>query len=277
MKINFKLSAFADESGEQLTQQIQALKRNEIKHIEIRGVNGNNISDLTVSETKEIAKMLSENSIIVSAIGSPIGKVSINSDLKKETERLKDIAEKANILGTDKIRIFSFYDTNEKSKEKVLEQLFKFQQTISETGVKLCHENEKGIYGDTPEKNLEIVENIPEIKLVFDPANYIQCNINPKQAWDMLKNHVEYLHIKDAVKTGEVVPAGQGIGRLDAIIYEYKQMGKSLLSLEPHLIGFVGYDTLEEGHLLQHKYKFESNEDAFDFAADTLKKLIQTI
>ena len=49
-----KLCAFADEADPQLDGQIEALKANGISLLEIRGVDGKNISQITPAEAKEI-------------------------------------------------------------------------------------------------------------------------------------------------------------------------------------------------------------------------------
>ena len=51
------------------------------------------------------------------------------------------------------------------------------------------------------------------MKAVFDPANFVQCGVDTLKAWEMLKNKVEYLHIKDAVGQA-IVPAGEGEGNI---------------------------------------------------------------
>ncbi|HAA24848.1 MAG TPA: xylose isomerase, partial [Ruminiclostridium sp.] len=46
-------------------------------------------------------------------------------------------------------------------------------------GIILAHENEKGIYGDTPERCVDIIKsmNCDYVRAVFDPANFIQCDV----------------------------------------------------------------------------------------------------
>ena len=48
-------------------------------------------------------------------------------------------------------------------------------------GVVLLHENEKEIFGDIPERVLDIVEsvNLPSLKLAWDAANYVQVGVIP--------------------------------------------------------------------------------------------------
>ena len=53
---NIKLCAFADEADPSLDGQIDALKANGISLLEIRGVDGKNISAVTIEEAKEIKK-----------------------------------------------------------------------------------------------------------------------------------------------------------------------------------------------------------------------------
>ena len=93
-----RLAAFADEASSSLSGQIEALKRNGIDYLEIRGVNGKNIADISAAEAHEYAKILADSGIKVWAIGSPIGKVRIDSDLEEHRERLRHICSLAKIL-----------------------------------------------------------------------------------------------------------------------------------------------------------------------------------
>ena len=45
----FRLSAFADESSNSFAGQIDALKRNGLSFLEIRNLDGKNVTDLTVA------------------------------------------------------------------------------------------------------------------------------------------------------------------------------------------------------------------------------------
>ena len=49
----YKLCAFADESSSAMAGQIAALKRNDIPYLEIRGVDGENIKDISLDKAKE--------------------------------------------------------------------------------------------------------------------------------------------------------------------------------------------------------------------------------
>lgn len=93
-------------------------------------------------------------------------------------------------------------------------------------GVHCCHENEKGIYGDTLERVEKLHKAIPVLRCVFDPANYIQCGDDPAVNFKALAPIIDYMHIKDALfKDGSVVPAGEGDGSVPSILKTLAETG----------------------------------------------------
>jgi sugar phosphate isomerase/epimerase len=71
---------------------------------------------------------------------------------------------------------------------------------------------------------------------VFDFSNFVECNQDTLEAYEMLKEHIEYIHIKDCKKGGGVVPAGEGDGNIKEILTRLNDAGyKGFLSIEPHL------------------------------------------
>lgn len=111
MSIN--IYAFADEASPNIDGQITALKRNGLNGLEMRNVDGVNVSDITVEKAKEVKHKLQENGLITWSVGSPIGKIDIEKDdFKAHTEKLKHTLEIANILESKNIRMFSFYIQN---------------------------------------------------------------------------------------------------------------------------------------------------------------------
>lgn len=152
-----------------------------------------------------------------------------------------------------------------------MSRLEKFQSAAKGSGIILCHENEKEIYGDIADRCAEIHKNFPDMKAVFDFANFIQCNQDTKAAWEILAPYVEYIHVKDALSDGTVVPAGNGVGNIPYILQNYR--GK-VLTVEPHLSVFSGFEKLERESDLRGKHCYSSPGEAFDVAVSALKKLI---
>jgi hypothetical protein len=76
-----RLSAFADEISPNLHEQIDVLTSENIHFLDLRGVWNTNVLDLTDQQIDSIKKTLDSHNIRVAAIGSPIGKVSIDFHL----------------------------------------------------------------------------------------------------------------------------------------------------------------------------------------------------
>ena len=282
----FILSAFADEGGKTLDEQISALKSNNITHIEPRGINGVNISDFTEDMAKALRKTLDENGIGVSALGSPFGKIMITESFEPHFEKFKRGVENACILGTERIRMFSFYMVNGEPysvyRDEVMERLEKMCDYSLKSGVWCCHENEKGIYGDTDVKCLDIFKSLGDkIKGVFDPANFIQCGVDILPAYEKLGKYIDYLHIKDALSSdGSVVPAGKGDGHISELLRLFAEKdGDRFLTLEPHLKVFDGLAALEQkggaADKLKNVFTYSTNAEAFAAAASALHGLLK--
>lgn len=272
--MGFQLAAFADEADGKISGQIKAMKENGIGYLEIRGVDGQNISNISVDKAKEVRKELDDAGLAVWSLGSPYGKIGINEDFAPHLELFKKGLELADVLGTRRIRMFSFYVPQGEAKrytDEVMKRLDQFVTVAKDSGIILCHENEKGIYGDMADRCAEIHRNFPQLKAVFDPANFIQCGQDTVKAWEMLSPYVEYMHIKDALADKRVVPAGKGIGNLSYLLQNYKG---SVLTLEPHLSVFDGFAQLEAEEKTKMEYCYPSQRAAFDAAVNALKELI---
>lgn len=279
-----EIFAFADEAGSNIQSQIAAMKRNELSGIELRGTQYGNVSDLNAAQAKEIKKALDCEGLKVWSIGSPLGKIGINDPIEPELDKLKRTLDTADILGAKNIRIFSFYvpkeEKPEKYRDEVLLRLSKMADTADtlHTGIRLCHENEKGIYGENDVRCREILDSVPEIYGIFDPANFVQSGVDTLNAWELLKGKIRYLHIKDALKDGRVVPAGKGSGHVPEIVDEFVSMGGRAVTVEPHLTVFSGLAGLErEGDRSQvgDVYSYPTADSAFDAACVAIKEILK--
>lgn len=275
-----KIYAFADEASPLIDNQIEAMKRNGLNGLEIRNVDGVNVSDITLEKAKEVRQKLDDAGLVTWSIGSPIGKINIETDdFDAHLEKFKHTLEVAKILGAQNIRLFSFYIPKDKKPEvyrdEVIRRLKCFVELASGTGITLCHENEKGIYGDMADRCLEIHKAVPELKAIFDPANYVQCGQDTLQGWELVKAYVKYMHIKDATE-GRVVPAGKGDGNVAAILKDFQAQGGDALTIEPHLKVFAGLAALErEGDTSEvGQFVYPTNDAAFDAACDALKEIL---
>lgn len=280
---NFTLSAFSDEISSDIREQMRYLNDFGIKYFEIRGVNEKNIADLTSDEAKEVKALADSHGIKVSSIGSPIGKIGINDPFDEHLEKLAHVIELAKIFGTKFVRVFSFYIPKGEDaamyRDEVMRRMKAMCGLAEKEDVILLHENEKGIYGDIAPRCKDILDtvNSPCLRAVFDMANFVECGqITYPDAYDMLKEHIAYVHIKDAVGNGKIVPAGYGNGNVKVILQNLKESGyEGFLSLEPHLGHFDGLQALQADTSVINEDK--SGPGTFKIACDALVKILEQI
>lgn len=173
--MRYQIAAFADEADAKISGQIEAMRAEQISLLEIRGVDGKSVADLTVPEAKALRASLADEGIAVWSIGSPYGKSEITEAFGSRLDEFRHGLELAQALGASHIRLFSFYlphgEAPELFRDEVLERLSRFCEAAKGSGIVLCHENEKGIYGDIAPRCAEIHRALPELRAVFDPAN----------------------------------------------------------------------------------------------------------
>lgn len=248
-QVSWALSGFGDEIDDDPAVQIAVLQSLGANHIEVRSAWGTNIVDLSDEQLTALATVLADKGMQVSAIASPIGKVDVSLPVEHEVERLRRAANAAKVLGAKYIRIFSFYYGEsvpvDSIRGAVMERMSALAAVAEEEGVVLLHENEKDIFGDVPDRVLDIIEtvNSPALKVAWDAANFVQVGVKPfDEAYAKLRPHLEYLQVKDALfANGHVVPAGEGDGDVLRTVEALKADGfTGFASLEPHLAGAHG-------------------------------------
>lgn len=249
LSVEWELSGFGDEIDDDPKVQIAVMQALGANHIEVRSAWGVNIVDLDGAQLLELKSLLDAAGMKVSAIASPIGKVDVSLPVEHEVERLRCAVNAAQVLESRYIRIFSFYYGEgvavESIRDAVIERMSALAAVAESAGVVLLHENEKDIFGDIPERVLDIIESVasPALKVAWDAANFVQVGVKPfAEAYQKLRPHLEYLQVKDALfADSTVVPAGEGDGDVLRTVEALKADGYTgFASLEPHLAGAHG-------------------------------------
>ena len=280
----FILSAFADEASPMLDEQIKALQEEGVSLIELRGVDGKNVSALTLEEAVAVKAKLDAAGIRLSALGSPYGKASLGVAFDEHLTLFKHGLELCKVFDCQRIRMFSFHPAEgispEDSREEVLRRLQIMVDLAREAGVQLVHENEKGIYGDIAERNADLLNVFgADLGFAFDPANFIQCGVNTLEAYELLHERITYMHIKDAfLSDGAVVCAGHGDGNVPEILRRLnaEREGDIILTVEPHLTVFKGLSDLQDEELKHHE-SYPDSRTAFHAAVQSLKDILAAI
>ncbi|WP_447942708.1 sugar phosphate isomerase/epimerase family protein [Microbacterium aurum] len=244
MNPTWTLSGFGDEIDRDPVVQTAVLAALGARHIEVRSAWATNVVDLDDEQTGRLREVLDRAGMATSAVASPIGKVDVSLDPDHEVRRLRKVIGVAKALDSSYIRVFSFFRGEgvpaDAIRDDVLSRMRLLADEAEGAGVVLLHENEKDIYGDTPERVLDLVESVgsPALRVAWDNANFVQVGVKPfTDGYGMLRPHLEYLQVKDALAaSGEVVPAGEGDGELRETVAALRDDGYTgFASLEPHL------------------------------------------
>lgn len=252
----FTLSAFADEISPDPREQVEVLKACHVRHIEFRSIHGTNVLALSDEQVGEFKRLLDGEGFGLSAIGSPVGKVPVDSPFEPHLDKLKRAVELGHRFGCPRVRIFSFYPPGNAAdfdpdqwpahRDEVVRRLAAMADLAASAGVTLFHENEHRIYGDSPERVADLLTavNRPALRAAYDAANYAYCGYDPVAGWEQTKAFTAHFHIKDWKAGGPAaghhhgVLAGRGDGQIAHSIGDAVRMGyDGFAVLEPHLRG----------------------------------------
>lgn len=254
----WQITGFADEIAKDLDEQIELLTKLNIRFVEFRSAWGTKVLDLTKEQLELAKSKLDAAGIKLSSVGSDLGKIFITDPFDAHLERAKHGVEVANFFGARYIRMFSFFipegDDPTQYREEVIRRTRAMVELAEAGGITLLHENEKDIYGDIPERVVDLMTTInsPNYRAIIDPANYVQCGYKPfDDAYPMVRQYTDYIHCKDALSPtsenplGEIVPSGEGDGQFPQLIAGLRDSGyQGFLSIEPHLGDFDAFGGL---------------------------------
>ncbi len=244
----YTLSAFADEISPDPSEQVEVLARCDVRHIELRSIHKTNVLDLSDLQVEELRSLLDRHGFRLSAIGSPIGKVKIDTPFEPHLARFRRALDLCRVFGTQQVRIFSYYPPGDaqdwngvdpKWHREVFDRLAQQARLAEQQGLRLVHENEHRIFGDSPARVAQLFEQVssPALRAVYDAANYVFCGYDPWEGWQRTKKVTVHFHIKDW-RAGEEhgALAGEGQGRWPEVIRDARDY-HGFATLEPHLLG----------------------------------------
>lgn len=287
--MSWPLSAFADEAGPTADEQIAALRATGLTYIDIRNIDGHNVSALPLDLARTIRSKLDAAGIKVGMFGSPIGKIDITEDFEIDIDKLLHIGRLHQILGGTDVRIFSYFNKHNRTKaefrETAFDRLGKLTKLAHELGLVLYHENEVHIFGEKSDDVLDIATTFRASKdgglhMIFDFGNYNAIGEDVWQAWLKLRATTDAIHIKDNLRdaAGNLihVPAGSGQGKIPEILADAaKRNWHGPIVLEPHLQHSAAVVATGPSGTANQAYSAMTGAESFAVAAAAAKALMK--
>lgn len=287
--ITMKLTGIADEAGNPIEVQIRAHQELgwdsiEMRNVEVIGVAKGNLHEIPDDAFNQVVAKLDEAGMGICGFGSIIGNWAhkITDDFQITLDEVNRALPRLQRLGTKLIRIMSYAlledgrenDLPDQMKEERFRRLNVITKLFLDAGVTPVHENCMNYGGMSPAHALELLENVPGLKWVFDTGNPVfaadrsKPRPYPRQdAWEFyqaVKPHIAHVHVKDGTwnddkQDCDYTMPGDGHGQVERIIADLAAGGyDGHISIEPHVAvvfhdADVGSDR-DPGELAREQY-----------------------
>lgn len=286
------LTGFADEAADDIDGQIKATKQLGWKYIEARNIDGVNIHDLPDDKFGHLADKLGAASVSVNCFGSTIAnwETSINEPFDSSLQKAERAIPRMLQLGTKLIRVMSFAvldgrEPPDQAQQERFRRLRQLQKMFADADLTLVHENCMNYGGMGWPFTLELLQNVPGLKLVFDTANPLFTDDRskpkpyPKQStWEFyqnVKDHIAYVHIKDC-RFGKNIQKplytfpGDGKAEIPRIIADLLKNGyDGGLSIEPHMTAVFHDDSVKSPNEIRYANYIEYGQRLMKIIAET--------
>lgn len=248
------LTGIADEAGKDIDTQIRAHRELGWSHIELRNIDGVNLTGLTDEAFDGVCDKLEQAGIRVSCFASAIANWArpITCDPQGDIDDLERAIPRMHRLGTPYIRVMSYpNDSNDPVAEsawrtETIRRMRELSRIAEDGGVTLVHENCSGWGGLSAENSCILLEEVasPALKLVYDTGNPVSYGQDAWHYYQTVREDIVYVHIKDGKRTpdGKTVYAfcGEGEGRVRETIADLLSRGyDGGFSIEPHLAAVI--------------------------------------
>ena len=262
-----KFSGISDEAGQSIEMQIKAHKELGWKYMELRNVDGENLTMVSDEKFEDVYRKVNENGLLVSCFASGIANWStkISGDFTKDVDELKRAIPRMKKFNTKFIRVMSWPNDKdnpweeEKWGEEVIKRMKQLSKIAEDGGVILAHENCSGWGGLSPENSIRLLKEVssPAFVLLFDTGNVIpHTNMDTWDFYIKIKPYIKYVHVKDykADKSGATFP-GEGSSKVKEILTDLKNSGyDGFVSIEPHIASIVHEGKVGDPELTYRSY-----------------------
>ena len=275
-------TGIADEAGAPLAMQLKAIRELGWNHLELRGVSVDgekavNVHDLPEPLFAHLVEQVRCSGVTVHAFASTIANwgTRIDEPFDRTLAEIDRAIPRMQALETKYVRVMSFAvrpDADLMEAER-FRRLREIVARFRDAGLVALHENCMNYGGLGAKHTLRLVEEVPGLRLIFDPGNTVGTDDHafpvegrPKQsAWGFyaeVREFVDYFHVKDAIwreqdgamKRVHTWP-GEGNGDVRRILEDVLARGRvHTVSIEPHISGDPDATGLTGADLAYHNF-----------------------
>lgn len=251
-----KLTGFTDEASTDLDLQLKVTKELGWDYLSARTIGSKNIHDIDKVLFLESKHLIESSGIKVAEFGTLIGNwsKSIQSEWAITEGEVERCCDRMNELGVRYARIMSYaqepWGADQFEKER-FSRLRKIVKRFKASGIQSVHENCMNWGGFSADHTLRLLNEVPDLKLVFDTGNPVFQKDRSKEEpypwqnalefYHKVKDHIAHVHVKDAIidsETGEpkYVFAGEGEAYVIEILTDLVRSDYTgFLAIEPHM------------------------------------------
>lgn len=218
-----RLGVISDEVSADLNEALDWIAAERLRHVEIRMVDGVNISNLSDEDVARVAGEIARRGLSVSAIASPLFKCALDptrevatgdvfgqaeESVESHFEKLDRTIQIAARLGTRFIRIFSFWREADPMQhaDEIVAHLKRAAAVAEWAGVVLLLENERTCNGGYAFEVASFVRQVgsPALRALWDPGNESAGQYwNYPDVYHEVKELLEHVHLKDTIALGD--------------------------------------------------------------------------
>ncbi len=203
----------------------------EIRYLKLNGITRYVYSEATPGQLKEIKRRMNDAGVKLSVLDTAIFKITLpgtvpagenpayvdpaQNNFSRQMDDLKRAADAAHVLGTQKIRIFTFRRVAQPPSifSRIIEELGKAIVIARQHDVTLLVENEYDCNVGTGDEIAKLFKTIPDRRLMhnWDPCNAYMMGEKPfPKVWEQIDHgRISHIHLKDAAGK-EWRPIGKG-------------------------------------------------------------------
>ena len=244
-------SGISDEAGASLQTQIKAQQELGWEYMELRLVDGENLSCVDDGVFESVYAAVNEAGMNVSGFGGTIGNwaKSISGDIREDMEELKRVIPRMQKFGTKYVRIMTWPNdadaplTDEAWRDESLRRVRELTKCAEDAGIVMGIENCRGWSGLSPENAVWFLNAVdsPSLKWLYDTGNVVGHGQDPWDFYSKVKEYIAYVHIKDSSRAlGRTVVCGEGDAMVPEILADLHTSGyDGFVSIEPHIAAVV--------------------------------------